>query len=120
MAERSYHIGEVRGSIPFRAYRQPDAADTASSRGPAHYCAVRPPSTTRPAPVMKPASSEARKRMPLAMSVGVPSRPIGWVDNAIWRAASTSLVPILRATDEGLLAHIGLDNAGWIELTRIR
>src|SRR4051794_1353259 len=45
VAERSYHIGEVRGSIPFRAYH--------------HYCAVMPPSMTRPAPVMKPESSEA-------------------------------------------------------------
>jgi hypothetical protein len=29
VAERSYHIGEVKGSIPFRAYRESDAADAA-------------------------------------------------------------------------------------------
>jgi len=41
------------------------------------YCAVNPPSTMRPAPVMNAASSDARKTIPFAMSVGVPSRPIG-------------------------------------------
>ncbi len=41
------------------------------------HCAVMPPSMTRPAPVMKAASSEARKTIPLAMSVTVPMRPIG-------------------------------------------
>ena len=40
MAERSYHIGEVRGSIPFRAYH--------------HHWAVIPPSMTRPAPSHEP------------------------------------------------------------------
>src|SRR6516225_1922630 len=45
-------------------------------------CAVGPPSITSPAPVIKPESSEARKTMPLAMSSGTPSRPIGCRDMA--------------------------------------
>ena len=89
MAERSYDIGEVRGSIPFRAYREPDAADTAPSLSLAHYCAVMPPSTTSPAPVMKAASSEARKTMPWAMSVTVPMRPLGMRVSACWAFSST-------------------------------
>jgi len=46
------------------------------------HCAVDPPSITSPAPVIKPESSEARKTMPLAMSSGTPSRPIGCRDMA--------------------------------------
>src|SRR6266566_3012626 len=43
-------------------------------RGP--ISAVMPPSMTSPAPVMKAASSEARNTMPLAISSGVPMRPV--------------------------------------------
>jgi hypothetical protein len=41
---------------------------------------------------MQAASSEARKTMPLAMSSGMPSPPIGCIDQVSRRAASTSLV----------------------------
>ena len=40
-----------------------------------YYFAVYPPSTTKPEPVMKPASSDARNTMPSAMSSATPSRP---------------------------------------------
>src|SRR6187401_1512233 len=54
-------------------------------------CAVQPPSTTKPAPVMKLASSDARKTMPLAMSSASPRRPIGCRPIVAWRAFSVSL-----------------------------
>jgi hypothetical protein len=109
VAERSYHIGEVRGSIPFRAYHHPKAADPASSLGLAHYCAVMPPSTTRPAPVMKPASSEARKTMPLAMSVTFPMRPIGMRFGVCWRGRFEVVrAEVARPHREDLVPHVGL------------
>ena len=43
------------------------------------YCARNPPSTGSTAPVMKEASSEARKRMALATSADSPIRPIGCI-----------------------------------------
>ena len=46
----------------------PSATPIPSDRLGSTYCTVSPPSTTGPAPVMKAASSEARKTMPLAMS----------------------------------------------------
>ena len=51
--------------------------------------------------------------MPLAMSSATPSRPIGCRASVAWRALSVSLVPLLAgAHGEGLLAHVGLDEAG--------
>ena len=41
------------------------------------YCAVIPPSITNSDPVLKDDSSEARNRIPMAISSAVPSRPIG-------------------------------------------
>ena len=38
---------------------------------------VKPPLTSRHAPVINDASSEARKRVAFAISAGVPSRPSG-------------------------------------------
>ena len=72
-----------------------------------------PPSTARPAPIIKPASSEARKTMPLAMSVTVPMRPIGSRASA-WRRASSMVVgaEIARPHDPDLIAHLGLGRPG--------
>src|SRR5262249_46704608 len=60
------------------------------------YCAVQPPSSVRIDPVAKRLSSLARKRMPAAISSGVPSRPINWRCSRPWRIAAAS----------GLLARI--------------
>jgi hypothetical protein len=54
------------------------------------YCAVVPPSITSPAPVTKAASSETKNTMPLAISLGVPMRPIGSRSMTCRRAASIS------------------------------
>jgi hypothetical protein len=78
----------------------------------ARHCAVVTPSTTSPEAVMKAASSEARKTMPLTMSVTVPRRPIGSRSNDCCRAASRSLVPVGSSHRDDLTAHIGLGNAG--------
>ena len=85
------------------------------------HCAVRPPSTTRPAPVMKPASSEARKQMPFAMSSATPRRPIGWVEIATLRAASTSFSRRCAARATKVCAPMSVSiTPGWIEFTRMR
>src|SRR5213078_3676837 len=97
---------------------------TANSKGEAGrsaHCAVMPPSMTRPAPVIKAASSEARKTMPLAISVGAPIRPIGRRSMTCRRAISTSLVPRLRARVTSTWSPISVSIVpGWIELTRMR
>ena len=61
----------------------PDFLDRRSMRqsrsGFDRYCARNPPSTGSTAPVMKEASSDARKTMALATSAGSPMRPIGCI-----------------------------------------
>src|SRR5260221_1029638 len=73
-----YIVQQVSNISPARGNRAPAESRWRPGvyRG-THHCAVMPPSIMRPAPVMNAASSEARKTMPLAISVGVPMRPIG-------------------------------------------
>jgi hypothetical protein len=61
---------------------------------------------------MKPASSEARKTMPSAMSVTVPTRPIGSRADAC-RARLVDVVgaEIARPHRQDLIAHFGLGRA---------
>src|SRR6187397_1084650 len=90
------------------------------SFSPCRQCAVQPPSTTRPAPVMKLASSDARKTMPLAMSSAMPSRPIGCRASDALRACSVSLVPTCWARMTKVFWPMSVSiRPGWIELTRM-
>ena len=75
-------------------------------------CAVRPPSATIAAPVMKDASSEARKRTVLAISSASPTRPIGWA------AAYTRRSSSARSRPRICVARVSM-KPGHTQLTRM-
>ena len=105
-----------------RRRRMPPVLRSAASRvRPSRHIAVAPPSTTRPAPFMKPASSEARNTMPLAMSIGTPRRPerhrIG--HGLPRRRRCRWCRGCARATKVCSPMSVWI-TPGWIELTRIR
>jgi alkanesulfonate monooxygenase SsuD/methylene tetrahydromethanopterin reductase-like flavin-dependent oxidoreductase (luciferase family) len=78
------------------------------------YCAMLPPFAISDDPIMNAASSEARKAIPLAMSVGVARRPIGWASMRIGRSADEliimpGLMPIVgRTRSEAQVKHDAL------------
>ena len=72
--------------------RLPAHRHLAAGAARASYCAVMPPSIVRIVPVAKRLSSEARNRMPAAISSGVPSRPRSWrASSALRESAATGL-----------------------------
>src|SRR5262249_30257827 len=75
--------------------------------GAAHQAAVRPPSTTSSAPVVKADSSLARKRIVLATSSGLPSRPSGAAASRPARSFAGSRARANIASSMGVSAKEG-------------